>query len=216
MNIFWLSQKESECAKWHCDKHVVKMILESCQLLSTAHRVLDGKLQILTAPDGRTKHVYVLPNETWHWQAQIHLDENGHEFTHYSLKMSSPIYIQTHVNHPCAWWTRQYAENYYRLFSLALYLCSEYEERYGKTHICEDLLTTTLAFCPSNIELIGNSLPPLAMPDYIKELFEDKQMSWELIEVAYQMYYNLEKQHIAYWRHPATTPPWFKRKEITS
>jgi hypothetical protein len=26
----------------HCDKHVVKMILEYAQLLSTAHRVLDG------------------------------------------------------------------------------------------------------------------------------------------------------------------------------
>jgi len=25
-----------------CDKHVVKMILESAQILSTAHRVLDG------------------------------------------------------------------------------------------------------------------------------------------------------------------------------
>ena len=25
-----------------CDKHVVKMILESAQLLSTAHRVQDG------------------------------------------------------------------------------------------------------------------------------------------------------------------------------
>ena len=26
----------------HCDKHVVKMILETAQMLSTAHRVLDG------------------------------------------------------------------------------------------------------------------------------------------------------------------------------
>ena len=29
-------------ARYHCDKHVVKMILETAQLLSTAHRVLDG------------------------------------------------------------------------------------------------------------------------------------------------------------------------------
>ena len=28
------------------DKHVVKMILESAQLLSTAHRILDGKKEI--------------------------------------------------------------------------------------------------------------------------------------------------------------------------
>ena len=37
MNIFYLSKKASRCARWHCDKHVVKMILETAQLLYTAH-----------------------------------------------------------------------------------------------------------------------------------------------------------------------------------
>lgn len=42
MNIFYLSSDPVECAKWHYDKHVVKMILEYSQLLSTAHHLLDG------------------------------------------------------------------------------------------------------------------------------------------------------------------------------
>ena len=42
MNIFYLDRDEQKAAQYHCDKHVVKMILESAQLLSTAHRVLDG------------------------------------------------------------------------------------------------------------------------------------------------------------------------------
>ena len=42
MNIFYLSEYADEAAEMHCDKHVVKMILETAQLLSTAHRVLDG------------------------------------------------------------------------------------------------------------------------------------------------------------------------------
>ena len=42
MNIFFLDNDTKQCAKYHCDKHVVKMILEYCQLLCTAHRVLDG------------------------------------------------------------------------------------------------------------------------------------------------------------------------------
>jgi len=42
MNIFYLSKIPEEAAEMHCDKHVVKMILETAQLLSTAHRVLDG------------------------------------------------------------------------------------------------------------------------------------------------------------------------------
>lgn len=42
MNIFYLCFDQDQCAKEHVDKHVVKMILEYAQLLSTAHRVLDG------------------------------------------------------------------------------------------------------------------------------------------------------------------------------
>ena len=42
MNIFYLDTRTYNCAKAHCDKHVVKMILEYAQLLSTAHRILDG------------------------------------------------------------------------------------------------------------------------------------------------------------------------------
>ena len=37
MNIFFLSWIPSICALYHCDKHVVKMILESCQLLCSVH-----------------------------------------------------------------------------------------------------------------------------------------------------------------------------------
>lgn len=36
MNIFVLDYDPATCARFHCDKHVVKMILESAQLLSTA------------------------------------------------------------------------------------------------------------------------------------------------------------------------------------
>lgn len=41
MNIFFLSTDPQECAEYHCDKHVVKMILETCQLLCTAWHILD-------------------------------------------------------------------------------------------------------------------------------------------------------------------------------
>lgn len=42
MNIFYLDADPAKAAKAHCDKHCVKMILETAQLLSTAHRVLGG------------------------------------------------------------------------------------------------------------------------------------------------------------------------------
>ena len=46
MNIFYLDRDPAKCAMMHCDKHVVKMILEYAQLLSTAHHLVDGEPSI--------------------------------------------------------------------------------------------------------------------------------------------------------------------------
>lgn len=43
MNIFYLSSNPAEAAQSHCDKHVVKMIVETAQLLSTAHWATGSK-----------------------------------------------------------------------------------------------------------------------------------------------------------------------------
>jgi hypothetical protein len=37
MNIFFLDFDTKKCAEYHCDKHVVKMILETAQLLCGSH-----------------------------------------------------------------------------------------------------------------------------------------------------------------------------------
>ena len=39
MNIFFLDFDTQKCAQYHCDKHVVKMILETAQLLCSVHHV---------------------------------------------------------------------------------------------------------------------------------------------------------------------------------
>lgn len=43
MNVFYLDRDPEKAASVQCDQHVVKMILESAQLLSTAHHELDGE-----------------------------------------------------------------------------------------------------------------------------------------------------------------------------
>ena len=50
MNIFFLDFNPRIAAEYHCDKHVVKMILETAQLLYAAHWVLD--------PDGIPEEAY--------------------------------------------------------------------------------------------------------------------------------------------------------------
>ena len=42
MNIFFLDKNVSKCAKYHNDKHVVKMILETAQLLCGVHWFTGG------------------------------------------------------------------------------------------------------------------------------------------------------------------------------
>ena len=44
MNLFILDNRPSVAARYHCDKHVVKMVLETAQLLSTAHRLHDEEV----------------------------------------------------------------------------------------------------------------------------------------------------------------------------
>lgn len=43
MNIFFLHLDPRICAQQHCSKHVIKMILESIQLLSSAHHLHPNK-----------------------------------------------------------------------------------------------------------------------------------------------------------------------------
>ena len=47
MNIFFLDWDTEKCAKYHCDKHVVKMILETAQLLCGVHWATGGEAPYL-------------------------------------------------------------------------------------------------------------------------------------------------------------------------
>ncbi len=46
MNIFVLDTDPKTCAVYHNDKHVIKMILESAQLLCGAHHMTESKYEI--------------------------------------------------------------------------------------------------------------------------------------------------------------------------
>ena len=63
MNIFYLDKNPNTAAKMMCDKHIIKMILESAQMLCTAKRVLDGKLYMAKTKNGRNIKRWRLDNE---------------------------------------------------------------------------------------------------------------------------------------------------------
>lgn len=57
MNIFFLDEDPYVAAQMQVDRHVVKMILETAQILSTNHRILDGD-EDGVLPDGRQEDFY--------------------------------------------------------------------------------------------------------------------------------------------------------------
>lgn len=67
MNIFLLSWLVTNCARYHCNKHVVKMILETTQLLSTCWHMAAPKLAAKYTTDGNIykKTHYNHPCSVW-------------------------------------------------------------------------------------------------------------------------------------------------------
>ena len=63
MNIFYLHENPIQNAKWHIDKHIVKMPIEYAQLLSTAHRLLDGEMYLGKTANGRNIKRWRLDDE---------------------------------------------------------------------------------------------------------------------------------------------------------
>jgi len=174
MNIFYLHDNPNICAEMHVDKHCVKMILESAQLLSTAHRVLDGVVTEGISKSGRKAKRWILPDDR---------DLN--------------IYAATHINHPSALWARQSMDNYAWLHSLLNALCNEYSYRYGKVHKCEQSgLVGALARIPTNIPDKGFTEPTPAMPDQYKVPGNSIQ--------SYHNYYNGEKHSMFTWKNRPT------------
>ena len=148
MNIFYLSEDPVQCAKWHCDKHVTKMIIEYAQLLSTAHRVLDGE------------HVKVISNSGKRMVSNWKLDNSSDNI----------FYKVAHVSHPCNIWVRQSGHHYIYLWRLWHNLCLEYTERYNKTHMTWKKLRSYISLLPQNIPDNGFKEPPQCMPDECKEI----------------------------------------------
>ena len=78
MNIFILDRDPSLAAEYHCDKHVVKMIVESAQIMSTALQQLYGIDERLYKPT-HVKHPCVIwamesqQNIVWLWRLSFWL-----------------------------------------------------------------------------------------------------------------------------------------------
>ena len=97
MNIFHLDKNPKTCAEYHCDKHVVKMILETAQMLSTAYRknFNDGEKLYKSAYPNHPMTLWVgSTGENFFWSIQL-LDQLLYQYTLRYSKVHKTIKIST-------------------------------------------------------------------------------------------------------------------------
>lgn len=185
MNIFILDDHPVEAARLQCDKHVVKMVLESAQMLSTAHRILDGIETRIPSKSGKTMV------KGW---------------THPTL--DNFLYKAVHVGHPCTVWTMESDANYRWHYKHFVALCDEYTYRYGKVHSTDDQLREMLRACPKNIPKIGLTPFKLAMGAAPECINESDPVG------SYRAFYQTKQDRFSMDWTKRPIPEWFKVKEM--
>lgn len=195
MNIFYTHRDPFICAEQHCHIHLSKMLTEYAQLLSTAHRVLDGEIYYETSSKGR---------KIKRWR----LDDIAADYN---------LYKATHVNHPSNMWVRDRYEHYEWLFAMWCYMHKIYFDAKGKQHK-SIVLKNFLSAPPKNIKFNGFVDPYVAIqpedhPD-IHELLNNKDI--DVVE-AYRIFMNRKfhnwqtrtdkKRMIPNWNH-SSKPNW--------
>jgi hypothetical protein len=174
MNIFVLHPNQRKAARWHVDAHCIKMLLETCQLLYTAHWVLFyTHLQNYKSAVGLSRAQKQLEVPEYMWSAPV-CDTNG-----------EIGYRPCHVWHPCAIWTRNSSGNYLWLAELGLELAREYRFRFRKEHSCEKHIKWLYDNLPLDIEMKPRIDFAIAMGDEYKNSNDPI--------VCYRNYYKTQK-----------------------
>jgi hypothetical protein len=182
MNIFILDNSPVVAAQLQCDKHVVKMIVESAQMLSTAHRMIDGIQSFGPSKSGKRTVAH---------------------YRHPDTDMDNTLYKVVHASHPCTKWTMISSCNYEWHYQHFIALCDEYRYRYNRQHSTDVLLRTKLKQHPKYIPKKALTLFPLAMKSNPECMFEDDPVK------SYRMFYQTKQDRFKMAWSKRNVPEWF-------
>jgi hypothetical protein len=185
MNIFVLDKDPILAARDHCDRHVIKMILESAQMLSTAH--WSSWRRILNPPPLKGQKLMQ------EWLASNVPVEHR------------PAWKMTHVNHPCTQWAGLSWGNYRWLSLHGQELCREYTRRYGREHSSHSIHRWLYSHVPPHFEHM--SVTPLDITPFALAMPDDCKVAGDAVQ-SYRNYYINHKKRMAKWAH-SKTPAWW-------
>ena len=142
MNIFFLHKFPPKAAEYLCDKHVPKMLLESCQMLSTAVH----------------QHKENIP-----WPLPI--------YRHHPVwKNVDNLYKKAYPNHPMTKWVALNRGNFKWTLENAVFIGQEYYKRFNKYHKSRRIITLILQNNYMDCIPEGDfTEPPQCMPDEYRD-----------------------------------------------
>ena len=181
MNIFILDNDPVKAAQMLCDKHVPKMIVESGQMLSTAHRMLDGIPERRPSKSGKTMQQYYT----------------------FGDERDNLYYLAVHKYHPCTTWTMASKANYEWHYTHFNAMAEEYNYRRNKHHATFVKIGALLKSPPKNIPDVGLTEFPQAMNHY-----PECKVPGNAVQ-AYRNYYH-EAKPFAKWEWRRQAPDWWK------
>ena len=194
MNVFVLDNCPKVAAQLQVDKHVIKMVIESGQMLSTAHRLLDGELVLLPVSDEAGNPVYLKSGK-----------RKMAKYWKMSDTREDELYKAVHMNHPCTIWTRESSANYDWHYRHFVSLCDEYTYRYNRVHKTDEKLRKILATPPVNIPKWGMTEFPLAMKSNPECIVEGDAVQ------SYRNFYQTKQTRFKMVWTKREQPEWFKR-----
>lgn len=209
MNIFVTDVNPIIAAQSQHDRHIVKMILESAQMLSTACWEVTDFMNLVESCTQPNRPA--LDNPT-----------SG----------NPNLYKSTHVNHPCNIWVREHFSHFGWLTIHMNALLAEYHHRFpGKTHACYRMgLLFAEAFARWSNELktresrlgFWTKLPdsprivinPALVTETLGEVSgfvyagPDRYYDASSVTDSYRRYYLSEKLEGNRWTNPSHIPSW--------
>lgn len=171
LNVLYFDDDPEVAAKCHCDKHLGRMLIDACKILSTVwcsqpldeaqtFSVLDWGPPQGEAPPGEVKFL----NSTLGGQR---------------------VYRPAHTNHPCVTWAALYGGNYDWLYRLGMALAAEHEYRLGRIHACVPVIRALEVMPPALRETIGTwcDAPAVVPSEFLSDA----------VNQSYKTYYRKEK-----------------------
>lgn len=127
MNIFVLHTDPRKAARWHADKHVIKMLLEAVQMLYTAHWVVAFPSLL------HHRSAIAISQAQKKLPTPPALRYAGGGAPRQLKDPGQRGYRPVHLHHPCTVWVRRSLANYKWLCGLALALAAECKHRWPST-----------------------------------------------------------------------------------